>query len=73
MVWKVWSISLGGLFLRLVTRSLPELLNGSQSPVELVTHNRDDVKNRKNLFLVYQGLSLALEFIRYFGVDLPIF
>jgi hypothetical protein len=52
MVWKVWSISLGGLFWGLAIRSLPELLNGSQSPVQLVAHNRDDVKDWKHLFLI---------------------
>ena len=53
--------------------SLPELLNGCQSPVKLVAHNRDYVKHRQHLFLVDKGLSLVLEFIRYFWGDLPIF
>ena len=53
-----------------MTSSLPELLDGSQSAVKLVAHNRNYVKYWKLLFLVDQGLCLVLEFIRYlWGTD----
>ena len=56
-----------------MTSSLPELLNGSQSAVKLIAHNCDNVKDWKLLFLVDQGLSLALEFIRYLWGTYPYF
>jgi hypothetical protein len=62
-----------GYIRRLVTSSLPKLLNGSQSAVKLVAHNRNYVKYWKLLFLVDQGLSLALEFIRYLWGTYPYF
>ena len=56
-----------------MTCSLPELLDSSQSAVKLVAHNRDYVKDWKLLFLVDQGLSLSLEFIRYLWGTYPYF